>query len=243
MSSRLCSICLNTVVDDNSRGKAELICGHLFHLDCIGSEFNYRSEMKCPNCRVVENGEWLIPDEEMEEDDDYLVHVRRLELHIYTHGGRGVYQTTRGDEERRRLAMIAPTMHYNHNNVVHPPHYGANTHPATLLRDYYGYNSTQQISRPDAGEVMAHYRRTRFHYNPPISTIVNNESRYRRRGEITSASTNRPGNSSLPSYGSYNGPSLELTLTTNPSEDRSQEEQHGRHEGRSGHGTNFGSRY
>ncbi|KAG6428130.1 hypothetical protein SASPL_112379 [Salvia splendens] len=154
--------------------------------------------------------------------------------------------------------MIAPIVHYNHNNVVHPPNYGANIlantwtndplSADTLLRDY-GSNSTQQIrldpsiSRTNGGEVMAQYRRTRFHYNPPISTMVNTESRYRRREEITSASTNRTGYNSLPSNGSYNGPSLELTLTTNPSEDRSQEEQNGRHEDRSGHGTNLGFRY
>lgn len=26
--------------------------------DCIGSEFNARGTMRCPNCRVVEVGEW-----------------------------------------------------------------------------------------------------------------------------------------------------------------------------------------
>lgn len=90
---------------------------------------------------------------------------------------------------------------------------------------------------------MAQYRRTGLHYNPPIPTTMNIESRYQRREEITSASTNRTGYNSLPSNGSYNGPSLELTLSTNPSEDRSQEEQHGRHEGHSGPGTNLGFRY
>ena len=26
--------------------------------DCIGSEFNARGIMRCPNCRVIEVGEW-----------------------------------------------------------------------------------------------------------------------------------------------------------------------------------------
>lgn len=29
--------------------------------------------MKCPNCRVVENGEWLIPDEDVDDEEDYSV--------------------------------------------------------------------------------------------------------------------------------------------------------------------------
>lgn len=52
-------------------------------VDCIGSEFNYRSEMKCPNCRVVENGEWLIPDEDVEDEEEYslpMVNVSSIYL-------------------------------------------------------------------------------------------------------------------------------------------------------------------
>ncbi|KAI3469377.1 hypothetical protein Pfo_026040 [Paulownia fortunei] len=86
-SARLCTICLNTVLDDNSRGKAELICGHIFHLDCIGSEFNYKGAMKCPNCRVTENGEWRIAEDEEFDDDDSPLNVvnPRVEIHIYSH--------------------------------------------------------------------------------------------------------------------------------------------------------------
>lgn len=41
LSARLCTVCLNTVVDDNSRGKADLVCGHLFHLGIYLSFFIY----------------------------------------------------------------------------------------------------------------------------------------------------------------------------------------------------------
>lgn len=54
-----CSICLELVIDDGSRSMAKLQCGHQFHLDCIGSAFNMKGTMQCPNCRNVEKGQWL----------------------------------------------------------------------------------------------------------------------------------------------------------------------------------------
>ncbi|EOA27362.1 hypothetical protein CARUB_v10023476mg [Capsella rubella] len=54
-----CSICLELVLDDGARSKAQLQCGHHFHLDCIGSAFNMKGAMQCPNCRNVEKGQWL----------------------------------------------------------------------------------------------------------------------------------------------------------------------------------------
>lgn len=54
-----CSICLEVISDDGERTKVKLQCGHEFHLDCIGSAFNAKGEMQCPNCRKVETGLWL----------------------------------------------------------------------------------------------------------------------------------------------------------------------------------------
>ncbi|XP_024030897.1 E3 ubiquitin-protein ligase RFI2 isoform X1 [Morus notabilis] len=54
-----CSICLDLVTDNRGRSRAKLQCGHEFHLDCIGSAFNMKGAMQCPNCRKVENGQWL----------------------------------------------------------------------------------------------------------------------------------------------------------------------------------------
>ncbi|KAI4310944.1 hypothetical protein MLD38_035886 [Melastoma candidum] len=54
-----CSICLDSVTDDGNRSWAKLQCGHRFHLDCIGSAFNVKGAMQCPNCRKVEKGQWL----------------------------------------------------------------------------------------------------------------------------------------------------------------------------------------
>ena len=54
-----CSICLEVVTDNGDRSLSKLLCGHQFHLDCIGSAFNIKGAMQCPNCRKVEQGQWL----------------------------------------------------------------------------------------------------------------------------------------------------------------------------------------
>ncbi|KAK9291969.1 hypothetical protein L1049_019921 [Liquidambar formosana] len=58
-SSVSCSICLEVVTDNGDRSWAKLQCGHQFHLDCIGSAFNIKGAMQCPNCRKIEKGQWL----------------------------------------------------------------------------------------------------------------------------------------------------------------------------------------
>ncbi|XP_062195779.1 E3 ubiquitin-protein ligase IPI1-like isoform X2 [Phragmites australis] len=55
-----CSICLDPVLGrGGARSVAKLQCGHEFHLDCIGSAFNAKGAMQCPNCRKIEKGRWL----------------------------------------------------------------------------------------------------------------------------------------------------------------------------------------
>ncbi|KAM1761230.1 hypothetical protein FF1_003901 [Malus domestica] len=57
--SVFCSICLEIVADNGDRSWAKLQCGHEFHLDCIGSAFNIKGAMQCPNCRKIKKGQWL----------------------------------------------------------------------------------------------------------------------------------------------------------------------------------------
>ncbi|RWW85858.1 hypothetical protein BHE74_00005436, partial [Ensete ventricosum] len=84
-----CSICLEAVKSGGNRSTARLQCGHEFHLgrffwskftisiissDCIGSAFNAKGVMQCPNCRKVEEGNWLYangshPTPELNMDD------------------------------------------------------------------------------------------------------------------------------------------------------------------------------
>ncbi|XP_006661422.3 E3 ubiquitin-protein ligase RFI2-like [Oryza brachyantha] len=60
----LCSICLDPVAcGEGARSTARLQCGHEFHLDCIGSAFNAKGAMQCPNCRKIEKGNWLYGNE------------------------------------------------------------------------------------------------------------------------------------------------------------------------------------
>ncbi|WCJ21339.1 RING/U-box superfamily protein [Euphorbia peplus] len=58
-SALSCSICLDSLSHPSPRSIANLHCGHQFHLDCIGSAFNMKGAMQCPNCRNVEKGRWL----------------------------------------------------------------------------------------------------------------------------------------------------------------------------------------
>ncbi|XP_059630170.1 uncharacterized protein LOC132273165 [Cornus florida] len=56
--------------------EAEMICPkiHRFALmiyDCIGSEFNIKGAMQCPNCRVTENGEWRFATGGSDSNIDY----------------------------------------------------------------------------------------------------------------------------------------------------------------------------
>ncbi|KAK0607458.1 hypothetical protein LWI29_015400 [Acer saccharum] len=55
----LCSICLEEISATCGRTVVTLQCSHIFHLDYIGSAFNVAGIMQCPNCRQIENGEWL----------------------------------------------------------------------------------------------------------------------------------------------------------------------------------------
>ncbi|OEL19385.1 hypothetical protein BAE44_0019597 [Dichanthelium oligosanthes] len=56
----VCTVCLDEVVESaGARSVALLKCGHKFHLECIGSAFNAKGIMQCPNCRNIENGNWL----------------------------------------------------------------------------------------------------------------------------------------------------------------------------------------
>eukprot|EP00736_Rhodelphis_marinus_P000767 Rmarinus@m.8291 len=69
-SPQCCSVCLETVKETPKRGVATLACGHRFHLDCIGSAFNAKGSMQCPNCRNIEEGMWMYNSGGGDDDDD-----------------------------------------------------------------------------------------------------------------------------------------------------------------------------
>ncbi|KAG6536123.1 E3 ubiquitin-protein ligase RFI2-like [Zingiber officinale] len=83
-----CSICLEAVKSRGGRATARLQCGHEFHLDCIGSAFNAKGVMQCPNCRKVEEGgNWLYSNGCHPTPDlvvDEWMHNEDLHNHSYT---------------------------------------------------------------------------------------------------------------------------------------------------------------
>lgn len=67
-----CSVCLEVVNDASERSIAKLTCGHQFHLDCIGSAFNAKGSMQCPNCRRIEHGQWLYANGGRQREDPFF---------------------------------------------------------------------------------------------------------------------------------------------------------------------------
>ncbi|CAA7058624.1 unnamed protein product [Microthlaspi erraticum] len=57
-NSDLCTICLEPLLVNTDRTVVTLMCNHKFHIDCIGSAFNARNSMQCPNCMRIEPGQW-----------------------------------------------------------------------------------------------------------------------------------------------------------------------------------------
>ncbi|KAL1916297.1 uncharacterized protein VTP21DRAFT_5914 [Calcarisporiella thermophila] len=59
-----CAICLESILP-HVHAEATLVCGHIFHLSCIGSAFNSSGIMICPICRRTQNDqpcEWICAD-------------------------------------------------------------------------------------------------------------------------------------------------------------------------------------
>ncbi|KAJ7526196.1 hypothetical protein O6H91_17G087000 [Diphasiastrum complanatum] len=88
-----CSVCLDAVKDvgGGERSIAKLKCGHLFISnhgllrDCIGSAFNAKGSMQYPNCRCIEEGQWLYANgshrlESSSMDGSEELHARIVDL-------------------------------------------------------------------------------------------------------------------------------------------------------------------
>ncbi|MQL90659.1 hypothetical protein Taro_023258, partial [Colocasia esculenta] len=106
-SSVPCSICLELVsTDPRERSVAKLQCGHEFHLaslqiDCIGSAFNAKGVMQCPNCRKVEKGRWLYANgyrsfsefnvDDLVNEGLYDLNYSEMELSLFVVGNVGAW--------------------------------------------------------------------------------------------------------------------------------------------------------
>ncbi|XP_057460702.1 E3 ubiquitin-protein ligase RFI2-like [Actinidia eriantha] len=119
-SSASCSICLDLVSDEGDRSRAKLQCGHEFHLDCIGSAFNMKGAMQCPNCRNIEKGRWLYASgstcsfPEFSDEDPYELSYSEMPFRVHWCPLRGLARVHSSFEE-----MESPST-YNSLHRHHP---------------------------------------------------------------------------------------------------------------------------
>ncbi|KAL2633494.1 hypothetical protein R1flu_004973 [Riccia fluitans] len=98
-----CSVCLDVVQEGGERSIAKLKCGHHFHLDCIGSAFNAKGAMQCPNCRHVEDGQWLYANGNRWGDEMFSEEVAFIEDdHDYYHSYIPAFSLTAGHDRHDR---------------------------------------------------------------------------------------------------------------------------------------------
>ncbi|XP_009142509.1 E3 ubiquitin-protein ligase RFI2 isoform X2 [Brassica rapa] len=162
-----CSICLELVVDDGSRSSAKLQCGHQFHLDCIGSAFNMKGTMQCPNCRNVEKGQWLFanastrlfPEFVMEdwipEEDLYALSYPEMQYRVHWCPFGELSQAGSFEE----LEPSAPTYHnefHGHHAVAMNHSYPAYVAPGPASTPRTSDNSNNPDDHPWNSHSSAH---------------------------------------------------------------------------------------
>ncbi|XAR61332.1 hypothetical protein NMG60_11035008 [Bertholletia excelsa] len=158
VSSVSCSICLDSVTDDGDRSRAKLQCGHEFHLDCIGSAFNIKGAMQCPNCRKIERGRWLyasgstrsIPEFGMDDwtsdEDPYELNYSEVPFRVHWCPFSGVARVHSSYEE-----MESPSTTY-HNLQRHHPIYAEHAAGSSMPHSYFAYFGPIPPTSSNTGE-------------------------------------------------------------------------------------------
>lgn len=145
-----CSICLEAVTDVGERSWAKLRCGHRFHLDCIGSAFNAKGAMQCPNCRRVEEGQWLFSngcrpyhefnmDDLTLDEDLYDIMYSELSFGLHWYPYRGLGQLHSSLEEGGDFSSIAYHDLVGHHAIFGEHAVGASSAAATQPCPYVAY--------------------------------------------------------------------------------------------------------
>lgn len=151
-----CSICLDSVSDNRDRSRAKLQCGHEFHLDCIGSAFNMKGAMQCPNCRKVEKGNWLYgngssrsfpefsTDDWIPDEDPYESSLHEMPIRVQWCPFRGVTQIHSSFEDFREVDSPSTTYHelQGHHSIFDHDlghHSIFAEHPAASMNSYVAY--------------------------------------------------------------------------------------------------------
>uniref|UniRef100_A0A7N0UGW5 RING-type domain-containing protein n=2 Tax=Kalanchoe fedtschenkoi TaxID=63787 RepID=A0A7N0UGW5_KALFE len=169
-----CSICREAVLNDAQRSCAKLKCGHQFHLDCIGSAFNLKGAMQCPNCQTVEKGHWLYANEAAHEVPEYSandwIHDQEpyelafpelpLRLHWCPFGGLARYRSVLEDADTPSAVyqgLLEHALFAEHNTL------------STVSHSYVGQpppsNATDSLEEP----VFNHHWNVRTHVDIPVT--------------------------------------------------------------------------
>ncbi|KAK1664756.1 hypothetical protein QYE76_052915 [Lolium multiflorum] len=150
-----CSICLDAVITGgDERSTAKLQCGHEFHLDCIGSAFNAKGVMQCPNCRKIEKGNWFYANgSHPSQDPNIDEHGEDFPDVGYSEMGRGIFLPYRFQWcPVGRLAQL-PSLFDD-----------VESSPAITFHDFMGQNFTSEhlpVSAPGAthpGPYVAYFQ-------------------------------------------------------------------------------------
>eukprot|EP00262_Sarcandra_glabra_P009830 TRINITY_DN2445_c0_g2_i1.p1 TRINITY_DN2445_c0_g2~~TRINITY_DN2445_c0_g2_i1.p1 ORF type:complete len:421 (+),score=29.28 TRINITY_DN2445_c0_g2_i1:235-1497(+) len=161
--SLFCSICLEAVTDDGTRSTAKLQCGHEYHLDCIGSAFNAKGAMQCPNCRKIEKGQWLYAnghrsetgiDDWTHEEDFYDLTYSELPFRVHWCPFSGLTRLTSSFEEGESPSTAYHDLLGHHammsehtaaSSATHPCPYVTYIQPLQPLQPSLSSNSTEAV--------------------------------------------------------------------------------------------------
>ncbi|KAL1549575.1 E3 ubiquitin-protein ligase IPI1-like [Salvia divinorum] len=165
-----CSICLEAVTNNGDRSWARLQCGHQFHLDCIGSAFNIKGSMQCPNCRKIEKGQWLyangsrpLPEFSMDDwahDEDLYDNYSEMSFGVHWCPFNGLTRLPPSFEEGEFSSSTYHDLVRHHAIFAEHTPVSSTTHPCPYIA-YFGpvhaSSTTSSISVSDGSNCSNHW--------------------------------------------------------------------------------------
>ncbi|OZJ05012.1 hypothetical protein BZG36_02150 [Bifiguratus adelaidae] len=118
-SEEPCAICFEPVIP-RAHCQAKLMCGHIFHLPCIGTAFNSTGVMQCPVCRALQENqpaEWKYADKPIHCPQTYHEQYED-DLHLFADNDLYSEQSSLVDEDeetgafRGAMARVGNTTFY-----------------------------------------------------------------------------------------------------------------------------------
>ncbi|KAM7467107.1 hypothetical protein LguiB_014669 [Lonicera macranthoides] len=175
-AASICTICLELVIENNGRSTARLQCNHVFHLDCIGSEFNVRRIMQCPNCRETEAGQWLFAGGEFGRSiqDEGVEVVEIQQPHLLSWMRNWVSDLPSPYGEMSMMLIHNASASYHHVPVptfhqLHQNRWNAQV-PHTLVGNGAVNRATQSLFASQPGRVLMRVHDAGLGVVPPLLT-------------------------------------------------------------------------